>query len=871
MQTTSEDPALTTNYLAAAFSFPSTEKVGSDDVYIFGGMCPSTSGNASSWSSNAQYSNMLLAIQADKGDEYDVSLTGTRSPPIAEAGLTITPLKASSFAADNTATQQKFILLGGHTQEAFINMSQAAMYSMPDQAWAFVGINQPSSAVEPRSGHTAVLSNDGSKLYMLGGWVGSVSNPAIPQLAVLEIGAGYGGTGPWKWIIPSASQNSYPSTGHGLYGHAAIMLPGDIMMVTGGFDISNTKGASKRSTSQIRFYDTAAGTWSTSYSNPGANSSTTKATTGLTTKGKTGLGAGLGVGIAVAIVICLVALFWLRRKKQQRKVREQHLRDLAMGTNDAFSTVEISRPGSRGLFSGYRSASWGARQEERIEHPAPHCFSNDRSVHAQQDWTPERDVMLSVPGPEGNKSNSLRSRGPPSFGSQWPAGLPGPSGVFTIEEVEERSERGSIRRPETADSRPLSDPFKDPPHPVQDEAAQKRRLEVQTWVDDWQSAAESMTMSRSNSKAQSRTYSNLSAYHSAASSAEKSSDRTNSDLSERSNISNLSFQRSTGETLGRAPSTSNRAGYALFSSAAAAMSRMAGRAEISNVDRNNSKRVVSQGDLAQMAARRRGNSVGHDAAPPVLEIPRVRDESPQARFNNAPESPHKEPLMYSHTRKRSNSMTGHTDSFTSSSKKAFGALGQGAKRILTGTNNVSVGAKVDDFESRSRDTSPTKSDEPEMAEVSPRRVSSSGAAFWRHKQGAKDWGESSTDRSGTVRRRSGRPTNVETEIPDDDWDVEMAVQQRVVQVMFTVPKEKLRVVNADNLSLISRTDTNASRLSEKSDDAKDMNRMSKVMEDRDETIGSTEVPTTLLHPNSAKDKQRLERSPSQSSQVTIGR
>jgi len=32
---------------------------------------------------------------------------------------------------------------------------------------------------------------------------------------------------------------------------------------------------------------------------------------------------------------------------------------------------------------------------------------------------------------------------------------------------------------------------------------------------------------------------------------------------------------------------------------------------------------------------------------------------------------------------------------------------------------------------------------------------------------------------------------------DEDWDVEAAVERRVVQVMFTVPKTRLRVVNAD--------------------------------------------------------------------------
>jgi hypothetical protein len=36
-----------------------------------------------------------------------------------------------------------------------------------------------------------------------------------------------------------------------------------------------------------------------------------------------------------------------------------------------------------------------------------------------------------------------------------------------------------------------------------------------------------------------------------------------------------------------------------------------------------------------------------------------------------------------------------------------------------------------------------------------------------------------------------------TPASEADWDVEAAVERRVVQVMFTVPKSKLRVVNAD--------------------------------------------------------------------------
>jgi hypothetical protein len=46
-----------------------------------------------------------------------------------------------------------------------------------------------------------------------------------------------------------------------------------------------------------------------------------------------------------------------------------------------------------------------------------------------------------------------------------------------------------------------------------------------------------------------------------------------------------------------------------------------------------------------------------------------------------------------------------------------------------------------------------------------------------------------------------------------EWDVEAAVERRVVQVMFTVPKSKLRVVNADidESSLLSSPKENNSK------------------------------------------------------------
>ena len=91
-----------------------------------------------------------------------------------------------------------------------------------------------------------------------------------------------------------------------------------------------------------------------------------------------------------------------------------------------------------------------------------------------------------------------------------------------------------------------------------------------------------------------------------------------------------------------------------------------------------------------------------------------------------------------------------------------------------------------------------------------RRSVSDGGAFWRFKRGAKDWDYEpdaqplllqEEETQLIIPRRSIEPAasihNPASDADTDDWDVETAIQQRVVQVMFTVPRERLRVVNAD--------------------------------------------------------------------------
>lgn len=127
-------------------------------------------------------------------------------------------------------------------------------------------------------------------------------------------------------------------------------------------------------------------------------------------------------------------------------------------------------------------------------------------------------------------------------------------------------------------------------------------------------------------------------------------------------------------------------------------------------------------------------------------------------------------------------------------RRALGAISTGERSFsLTGNRDSYLATTV---EERSSSTSPSK----ERRQM-PRRTVSDGGALLRQKRGKKDWdignawppyrddpdgGDWGEPRSSSDDRQAG-----------EDWDVEDAVQKRDVQVMFTIPKSRLRVVNDD--------------------------------------------------------------------------
>lgn len=356
------------NYLAGGFTFASTS-TGESSIYAFGGMCPFANSTDETWVSAANYSQTMVLLEPTSQDStiYDATTTGYRAPPVSEAGMVIVPLPATSAAA-STERQQEFLFIGGHTQQAFLNMSQLALFSVPQESWSFVAVNSEprpkteltvrSQPIEPRSGHAAVLSDDGKKVFLIGGWVGDISIPAEPQFAILELGQDYGGDGEWAWSVPSSTPAPGLSKGTGLFGHSAVMLPGGVLMIAGGYNIPNR--SSKRAlspmqrNSQLYLYNTTSDNWVNSYTNPAfapakvsvptsssgssSDSASTSTSTshkgGLSSSQKIGLGVGLALGVPIAIFIALCALVRYR-KHRVRNQRDSQLRELALGAERA--------------------------------------------------------------------------------------------------------------------------------------------------------------------------------------------------------------------------------------------------------------------------------------------------------------------------------------------------------------------------------------------------------------------------------------------------------------------------------------------------------------------------------------------------------
>ena len=852
------------HHLASGISFSSDVDDGAEpDIYVFGGMCPTEAASTDTWVSAADYSETMLVLSPNPqaGDSspstepanYDVAVARSKAAPVAEAGYSMTALRPSYLKSSGApeTRHQSFVLLGGHTGEAFINMSQLALFSLPQETWSFPAIDLPPtpsvtdlavrqdpSMVDSRSGHTAVMTDDGKRVVVLGGWVGNISTPALPQVVVLELGEGYGGTGNWKWAIPTTGDTGLPDAA-AIYGHGSVMLPGDVVMAVGGYAIPNGDTPAPEINSRTYFLNVTSGSWTSTYEAParvpGRGASSAQASGGPSSSAKK---AALGLGIALGLCAIMGAIFvWLwysRRVKRRREAREKELQQLG-------HTAQHHHPfdresGRYDVVESEKMAYGGSGRQGQYQTDNPYSWAPEDPRGRGGGTEAERTgLLVEIPSPTRGLRRSLQTRGRGGdrlLSYQLAPGREDVRRSFTgdIHPIDERDELEASVQPDaelaTSDAAEPGlvsltpaqalDPFRDPGPLGRASAdgdarntspARDRELEVQEWTRDWAGADAYMrgmtggrSPDRSSPEKEPRTSSNLSerSLHSAVSSHSQqySVERLSRTISQRS-AARLSGGGDGGV-----------AGMLRSSSLSSALGQRSGSVSPEHAAPSGRSRSL------RLFGRRSSDGRVPSTRPNSMDFTQLQIEG-EALLPRPPQ-------MGGSLREDGMRGKSRTAGWLGSVRRAlpFGVAGSSASNDGDQKNANHSSSSSPEYQSAS--SSPIKSrlhdgrPDADWDDVVLRRAASAGAAYWRTKQGAADWDAPTLrDRAGTMTGPSGSGNgsgsgkhDTSSAIDDDDeWDVEAAVERRVVQVMFTVPKERLRVVNAgEEMSLLSEND-----------------------------------------------------------------
>ncbi|ROW09656.1 hypothetical protein VMCG_02407 [Cytospora schulzeri] len=807
-------------------------------IYSYGGQCPDAGLNGTTWTSAADYSHNMIRLKPSAGSSSSMAYTAEtlslESPPVAEAGFSFTSLPPSISNISGTVTQSiNSVVLGGHTQSAFVNMSTAAVWSLPEESWSFVAISGPSTSsssgtpelakndettsVQPRSGHTAVLNEGGTVLVILGGWVGNTSQAAQPQLAVLEMSDSV--FGEWSWSVPD---NQPLTDGEGIYGHGAVLLPGNVMMVAGGYSISSSPSGSSDNSLGRRdeigvasglqmFFNLTSQEWSDSYTNPlsTATEPTPESTTAsLPFYTRLGLGLGLGLGIPILFIVLAVCVFCYRRRQRLRHaVRDEHTRNLTAGT--AFITSDEML--ERGNEHGYPWGPQGAARWYYTGGHDPYLRDEGRSMGyenlrgqggAQSDF----DDPMAIEAAGGYRRDTRRKSAPRvARGLYQPTGVDGmddgPGAIHPILEDEEDEidipSAISPDRDEGIDDMPFHmtsplmptptapgpggtisvspDPSgSGPPSPTETRTparVQPQHPDVQDWVSEIDASGALITARLQPRSATIRSVGRVSPTH--RPSVRVSEDegiggtaaRTDSNLSE-SNRSAFSFIMNRSDSLRMAAAGAGWLGP--------------GRS------RNEQERGgTSHSDNSNSGNS--GNSEGTQGSYATAKsIPALQAEGPGLLLGRPRPISGIEDL--GHVSDDDPSTPGSPSKSKTPRRSWFGSL----KRVFSGGTG-SGSSNESSNESSSRTESPTHGRSSDYDGLGLGSLGLGGIGLLqKRRQGKSAWGGAGPSGSGGAQ---GEGDGWEDE--GEDWDIEKAVENRLVQVMFSVPKDRLRVVNAD--------------------------------------------------------------------------
>ncbi|KAM5345280.1 hypothetical protein ACJ41O_011142 [Fusarium nematophilum] len=774
-------------FLGGTIAFSSTlaPRMDQPTLYTYGGMCvtPSSDSDAAEgWQADANYTKSMLSLvptNKNSNTPFSLSVASSGGPRTPIAGFTLTGLTPSMTNKSGVVTQQVgYVLLGGHTSTAFINMSTAAVWNLPAESWSYVNIQPPdvelpktdlalkdkgsrkratntADNVYSRSGHTATLSEDGTSIIVLGGWVGDIGTPAEPQLAILEMSEAYSG---WQWRIPDEQPDF-----DGIYGHGAAVLPGNVMMVYGGWEMtsesSNRKTKRQDLSGSLRFYNLTSGSWETGYQNPLANELPPESTNAPKESGdgpdskRLGLGLGLGFGLAILLAIIIGVLCWYKRRKRQRENRDQAVRALSQDASHFASEHDEMMERDDDPWGTGSGAGWYTAGAD------PYA-AGERSL-GYESLRGTRGGVGALPGLHiPQKPASRPSRGGYVPTGPRPGSFPGP--IHPIYEDDEEESYHHHRMHDAAVHTPTSevpsDPFQTPvtatvPPPLflipggratatPSPESPRHDPEVQDWKCDVDAAEGLLARMNSRQSQKGGKQGNQSQGQGRGSPTRRNSNRSAALRDDESRSgSNLSESaRSAADSI-KAKARQLSPLAPLFLAAGAEHPKPGSSSSSSyNTARSSFGALQAEGPALLMGDR----------------APKYEDDEPSS---------------------------------PSKSKPRRGWLGS-LRRVFSGSSTPTSSREDMAQVRRSFDQEPVSGD------YEPGLVGLRGELL-RRKQGRHDWegdgdGEPSTSRDAMMSGGAGLE-----HAGDSDWDIEKAVEQRLVQVMFTVPRERLRVVNGD--------------------------------------------------------------------------
>lgn len=830
-----------------AFSDIISPSLSTPSIYAYGGQCPDASladnDAADEWVSAAEYTNTMVKLSppsssSDNNDAYSPESLSLKSQPIAEAGFSFTSLPPSTSNISGTITQTiNAVVLGGHTQSAFVNMSTAAVWSLPEESWSFISISGPFSSssssdtselarndetftsVNSRSGHTAVLNEEGTALIVLGGWVGNTSQPATPQLAVLEMnGSEYG---QWTWTVP---QNQPLGNGDGIYGHGAALLPGNIMMISGGYSISSLSSSSSKlrprtdisvAGGQLKsFLDINSMTWSDSYTNPSSSGSSSPtsstADTSTASANRLGLGLGLGLGLPILLFLLAMAFFCIRRRRRySHSVRDEHMRNLASG--NAFITSEemLERHDTDYLWGGAAGAArWYysgghdpyVRDEKSLGYESLRRGSSSGGAGPQSVVELGEEPIMAVEPVAGYK-NALRRKPAPRVakGLYQPTGVDESRSLGVIHPILEDEEDELSQHDPMSPDKELEgeggcegeeDPFMTPtPSPDRERATaatgghtsmyrsdspgpsspveprtpvRPQHPEVQDWVTDIDASDALITariQGRGTTTTAARTMGRAKTppppTRRQSLREDDNGGRTDSNLSE-SNRSAFSFMPNRADSLRVGAATGSTPAW-LTTARENTQEKRGGTSHSDHSSNSNSNSNTSYTTAKSISAlQSEGPTLLLGRPRAISGIYDVADEDPGSPSKNKPP---RRSWFGSLRRVFSNGHGSGSSSSTSVRTESPHAQGETSDYDRLGLGSLGLGGI---------------------------------GMLQKRRQGRSAW-DTTTGEAGALRGNSWEAGDED----EEDWDIERAVEQRLVQVMFSVPKERLRIVNGD--------------------------------------------------------------------------